>query len=112
MAEVLRASEDSDNSKRSDTFDEVALKEAIEARDQFLRQHPQLREFQAEIDATLKNVIGFGNRMAVLRLMMEGRMYKLRAILEELLRDQNVPCPPDLRECSEDLPPQARHDLH
>jgi hypothetical protein len=55
----------------------VTLEEALEAREQFLGAKPQLRAYQAEIDRTLQNVIGFENRMEVLGMMMQAKLYQL-----------------------------------
>ncbi|MEN6441051.1 MAG: hypothetical protein ABFD97_20985 [Syntrophobacter sp.] len=112
MAEVTRASEDI-HRRRSDASSEMTLDDAIEAREQYLRENPHLREFQAEIDATLRNVVGFENRMVVLGLMMEARMYQLKAIIAGLLPDKDAPFgTPKPERDTEGLLPAARRDLH
>jgi len=112
MAEVPRTSENID-SGRSNTSNEMTLIEAIEARDRFLLENPRLREFQAEIDATLRNVVGYENRIAVLGLMMESRIYQLKAIIEGLLPDDEAAMDLPMPERTlEDLLPAVKRGLH
>lgn len=72
---------------------EVARKE----RDRLLQQHPKLREFQKEIDRCLNHAGSFENRMAVLGIMIEGRLKDLQdqlASLSFLMRKIETPSHP------------------
>jgi hypothetical protein len=57
-------------------------KEARKERDILLREHPELIEFQREIDRCLENAGDSENRMAVLAVMIEA---KLKELQDELL---------------------------
>jgi hypothetical protein len=60
------------------------LENALEARAKLLREHPHLQAYQDEIDRILSKVIGFNDRMAVLGVMMEAKIYQLRDSVVEL----------------------------
>ena len=55
------------------------LAEALDARDQLLKERPSLLVYQAEIDRALQNVIGHEDRMAVLVVMMEAKLRELKS---------------------------------
>lgn len=57
-------------------------KEARKERDILLREHPELIEFQREIDRCLEKAGNSENRMAVLAVMIEA---KLKELQDELL---------------------------
>jgi flagellar motility protein MotE (MotC chaperone) len=57
---------------------EQRLAEALEAKEQLLKERPSLQAYQAEIDRALQNVIGYEERMAVLGLMMEAKLHELQ----------------------------------
>ena len=63
---------------------EQRLAEALEARDQLLRERPSLLAYQAEIDRALQNVIGYEDRMAVLGVMMEAKLHQLKNSFADL----------------------------
>ncbi|MGD9209987.1 MAG: hypothetical protein PVI90_04395 [Desulfobacteraceae bacterium] len=67
-----------DKEKTSDAY----LKELLEKREQYLKKHPHLVPFQKEIDRLLDNAGSQENRMAVLGIMLEGKLSELR---EQLL---------------------------
>lgn len=54
------------------------LQQALDERDRFLRQHPQLRAYQAEIDRLLDNSGNSQGRMAVLGTLMQGKLLELQ----------------------------------
>jgi hypothetical protein len=58
--------------------------EAIKQRDQFLQQRPQMRSYQREIDRILDKAGDSESRMAVLSLLMEGKLAELRKSLGQL----------------------------
>ncbi len=60
------------------------LEEALEARKEFLNDYPFMRAYQAEIDRTLENTVGFENRVAVIGMMMESKIYQLRDSIAQL----------------------------
>lgn len=60
------------------------LEEAIRARDRFLEEQPHLRPYQDEIDRILGKTAGFENRMSVLALMIEAKLYELKDSIEDL----------------------------
>ena len=81
MAEELRLTRIPDHETlngKDGRSEKMTLEEALAAREQYLSEHPQLRAYQAEIDRTLQNVIGYENRMAVLAMMMQAKIYQLR----------------------------------
>jgi hypothetical protein len=59
-------------------------KTALKERDRLLEEHPELREFQNEIDRRLDNAGSSENRMAVLAIMMEAKLKDLRDELSQL----------------------------
>jgi hypothetical protein len=63
---------------------EQMLEDALKAREQLLREHPHLQVYQDEIDRILQKVVGFNDRMAVLGVMMEAKIYQLRDSMIEL----------------------------
>ncbi len=94
MAEELRFRARPDHEKHERGLSgKMALDEALRAREQFLSEQPQLRAYQAEMDGTLQNVIGFENRMAVLGMMMQVKIYQLKDVftfpLFKILTDSN-----------------------
>ncbi len=60
------------------------LEEALNARKQFLKEHPHLQAFQDEIDRILEKTVGFENRMAVLAFMIETKLYELKDSIAQL----------------------------
>ncbi len=60
------------------------LEEALKARDQFLKEQPQLQPFQDEIDRVLEKTVGFENRMSVLTLMIQIKLYELSDSIAKL----------------------------
>ena len=60
------------------------LQELLEKREQYLKENPQLVSFQEEIDRLLDNAGSQENRMAVLGIMLEGKLTELREHLMSL----------------------------
>ena len=60
------------------------LEEALKARDQFLKEQPHLQPFQDEIDRVLEKTVGFENRMSVLALMIQIKLYELSDSIAKL----------------------------
>jgi len=54
------------------------LEEALKAREQFLKEHPDLQPFQNEIDRIMEKTVGFENRMSVLAFMIQTKLFELR----------------------------------
>ena len=63
---------------------ERALEEALAEKAAFLNKHPQYREFQREIDRMLDKAGTPENRMAVLAMLMEGKLIELHQQLQKL----------------------------
>lgn len=59
-------------------------KEARKERDRLLKEYPELREYQKEIDRCLDNAGGTENRMAVLAVMIEAKLKELQDELTHL----------------------------
>ncbi|UCG11389.1 MAG: hypothetical protein JSU72_12660 [Deltaproteobacteria bacterium] len=53
------------------------IKTAVDKRDRFLEQHPELKPFQEEIDRRLDAAGNIDNRIAVLKFMMEEQILEL-----------------------------------
>ena len=56
--------------------------EALMERDRFLREHPELREFQREIDDRLRRAGSAHNRLVVIYEMMMDSFMELNAKLQ------------------------------
>ena len=63
---------------------ETALAHALAQKAEFLNQHPEYREYQKEIDRLLDKAGNMENRMAVLAMLMEGKLIELHQQLQEL----------------------------
>ena len=68
----------------SDRSRRAKIRKAIEARDRFLKEHPELRPFQEEIDRRLTHAGSIENRMAVLGFMMHEQSLKFDRTLLHL----------------------------
>lgn len=56
---------------------EKALADALAERSRFLEQYPQYAEFQSEIDKMLDKAGSSENRMAVLAMLIEGKLIEM-----------------------------------
>ncbi len=63
---------------------EKALAQALAERSQFLETYPQYRTFQAEIDRMLDKAGSADNRMAVLAMLIEGKLVELSQEFKKL----------------------------
>lgn len=63
---------------------ETALAQALAEKAEFLNQHPEHQEFQNEIDRLLDKAGNMENRMAVLAMLMEGKLIELHQQLQKL----------------------------
>lgn len=50
---------------------------AVEARDRFLTEHPELMPFQKETERRLRYAGSIENRMVILRFMMDEKLFEL-----------------------------------
>ena len=64
-------------------FDKI--KTAVEKRNEFLAQNPEMQIHQDEIDETLKKAGSQHNRNAMLAQMMRVKLYELQIALKDLL---------------------------
>ena len=83
MAELLRLNDRVDVGQSEVSSREI-LEDALEARARLLREHPHLQPYQDEIDRIMQKIPGFNERMAVLGVMMEAKIYELRDSVVEL----------------------------
>lgn len=60
------------------------LKKAIEKRNAFLKEHPDLQPFQDEIDRVLDSTTSHEDRTAALQLMISCKVQELSDILKKL----------------------------
>ncbi len=60
------------------------LDRALEARDEFLKEHSELLTFQEEIDQILGQVGGPDERMRILALEMEKKLIELNRLAKQL----------------------------
>lgn len=69
------------------------LQKALGERERFLERHPRLRSYQAEIDRLLDNSGNSQGRMAVLGMLMQGKLLELQKELcslnEVLIKNTN-----------------------
>ena len=84
MAELLRLQNRMDVGRPLELSSKQILEEALEARAKLLREHPHLQAYQDEIDRILDKIPSFNERMAVLGVMMEAKIYELRDSVVEL----------------------------
>ena len=56
---------------------EQVLADAIAERSRFLEQYPQYQEFQRDIDKMLDKAGSADNRMAVLAMLIEGKLVEM-----------------------------------
>lgn len=69
------------------------LQKTLQDRERFLEQNPRLRSYQAEIDRLLDNSGNNQGRMAVLGMLMQGKLLELqkelRSLTEVLIKNIN-----------------------
>lgn len=63
---------------------EKALVEALAERSRFLEKYPQYRDFQADIDKMLDKAGSRSNRMAVLAMLIEGKLIEMSQEFKKL----------------------------
>lgn len=71
---------------RSSRRAESTLERALAARERFLGEHPHLRPFQAEIDDVLEKSGNHQGRLAVLGMLIQGKLLQLQLELVKLNR--------------------------
>lgn len=59
------------------------IQKAVEARDRFLAEHPQLMPFQKEIERLLRCAGSMENRMTLLGSMMHEKLFELSQTCSE-----------------------------
>lgn len=72
-----------ESAKRKGDYREE-LETALEAREQFLKEHPDLQPFQDEIDQILSKTVGAENRLKALAFMIEKKVYELNGLITDL----------------------------
>lgn len=68
----------------SDWDHEKALAEALAERSRFLEMYPQYQEFQSDIDRMLDKSGSRSNRMAVLAMLIEGKLVEMSMEFKKL----------------------------
>ena len=66
----------------TERFEEI--RNAVEARDRFLKEHPHLIPFQEEIERRLKAAGSIENRMIILSCMINERLFGLEHAIQQL----------------------------
>lgn len=84
MMEQIPTSNSKGRSRNRKWDPEKALAAAVAERDRFLEQHPHHRAYQQEIDRVLDSAGSGQQRMAVLAMLMEGKMVELAGKMREL----------------------------
>ncbi len=72
------------NARKRSGAAEKQLQEAIEERDRFLERHTRLRAYQKEIDRILDKSGNRQGRMAVLGVLMQGKLLEMQRELCKL----------------------------
>jgi len=85
------------------------LRRALAEQERFLKQNPQLRAFQAEIDRLLDRSGDAHGRMAVLATLMQGKLLEMQNQFKRLNRYLHRPALPGNR-IAAPQPPQAPTD--
>ena len=67
------------------------VQRALAEREHFLKQHPHLQAYQNEIDRLLDLSGDSHGRLAVLGLLMEGKLHEIKAQFERLRRYLHPP---------------------
>ncbi len=57
------------------------IRKAVGDRDRFLEEHPELKPLQEEIEKRLRSAGSIENRIAILRNMMDEKLFELRQAL-------------------------------
>lgn len=63
------------------------IQEAVKARDEFLEDHPELLDFQKEIEKEMRKAGSWENRAAILKSMMDKKILELK---QKLLKLQEI----------------------
>ena len=71
-------------SQQSGWDHEKALAEALAERSRFLEKYPRYREFQSDIDKMLDKAGTQSNRMAVLAMLIEGKLVEMSQEFKKL----------------------------
>jgi len=61
------------------------LKKAIEKRDNFLKEHPHLQEYQNYIDSVLSKCTNQNDRLIAIMLMLNGKLNELENMVNDRL---------------------------
>jgi len=80
------------------------LRRALAEQERFLKQNPQLRAFQAEIDRLLDRSGDAHGRMAVLATLMQGKLLEMRDQFKRLNRYLHPPAVSEGRIAALDMP--------
>lgn len=70
-----------------DKLDFTKLKQALSTRDDFLEKHPELKDFQKEIDRLMDEAASPNERMKILAQLMSFKTQHLQLELSKLHRD-------------------------
>ena len=62
------------------------LQEALANRERYLERHPHMRAYQAEIDGVMDKSGNVHSRMAVIGMLMQGKLLEMQAAFYKLNR--------------------------
>jgi hypothetical protein len=66
------------------------LASLLAQRDKLLKDHPQLRELQDEVDSLLGNTIDPKVRLEILFMLMTDKLFELKKVFAELMKLANT----------------------
>ena len=84
MQNLVRS--DMETPRQHRTKAELRLKQALAERERFLREHPHMRAYQAEIDKVLDKSGGHQGRLMVLGMLMQGKILEIQREMVKLNR--------------------------
>lgn len=64
----------------------TALEQAIRDRDEYLEQHPELKQYQRDLDVAMSGITNPLERLQVLLAKMRSNLIKLRELSNDLHR--------------------------
>lgn len=78
---------------RSDSLERPEVRELIEQRNRFLKEHPQLKPMQGEIDGLLGTTLDPGLRLEILFMLISEKLGQMKALFGEVSQLASVSLP-------------------
>lgn len=87
------------------------LEIALKAREEFLKEHPELRPVQDDIDRVLQNTEGCGNRLKAIAFLLDKKLCQLNAAV--IYFQSIIEMPPDEAKVVDPdaIPSSRRHSM-